>query len=414
MNTIIKSFESATRLIRASNNALSTSHYSSKFEALPCTVDLDECLARIPISRCVDLSRNPDAFIPNCLEKNGAQSFYSSGYSEYSKKILLTSHDLEVHASYLSTLLVSGNVWDPSSRAIVVAPLKTNKVASFFADYLSPKLCSEIKLVDMFNIKELLLMLNTGHYSQVFMPVPVLIFLLEHIKKNKIDTNKWFLRHILTGGVVLPDSVRNRAKNALKATVCSLYGMSETGTIIACDGFCEMGLHFLAESYLGWELMSIEGSPYGEFVVTCLQREGTQIIRYATGDIMEDVSRYCKCQPAKKILKWIGRIDDMYPAGQMNLWWNGIMERHMYNIDGLKDYRILLKRNDNGLDQLIFKMVSASPITRDQLVERVIIKDEELYRQIMNGFIQLSIDLISQEEFNNNLFKPKRVVDLRT
>jgi phenylacetate-CoA ligase len=413
MSTITRSFASPTSLIEASNHALNASYYALKFKPLSEDLSLDDCLAALPIVRNSDLAADPGAFNPDRLETKNLISYSSSGYSKYSKTISLTPLDLELHSNHLSMFLKDGGVWDPSCRAIVVAPLNTNKVASFFAHHMAYKICAEVRLVDMFNFEELLSLLNTRSYPQIFIPVPVLVLLLEHCRTGGVDASNWLLKHVLTGGVVLPDSVRKSARIALGATVRNLYGMSETGSIIACDGFCGMGLHFMPDSYIGWELLSIENTSYGEFVVTCLRREGTQILRYATGDIMEDVSHLCSCPSPKKMLRWIGRMDDMYPAGQMNVWWNGIMERRMFKLNGLIDYRIILNRNSAGLDHLNFKIISTHPISRDELLNEVIKMDEELYLQVKNGFILLTVESMAQEDFTKNLFKPKRIIDMR-
>jgi phenylacetate-CoA ligase len=109
------------------------------------------------------------------------------------------------------------------------------------------------------------------------------------------------------------------------------YGLSEVISILGAE--CEQhdGLHFTAESFLHFELVStdtevpqvipLQPGAIGELVVTTLYKEAQPLIRYRIGDIIEVISiEPCKCGASSFRFKVVGRRDDMLVIKGINFY----------------------------------------------------------------------------------------------
>ncbi len=129
------------------------------------------------------------------------------------------------------------------------------------------------------------------------------------------------LDKILVGGEMLFEEQRARFVDYWDAQVFDSYGATEIGggqTIVLpqCDG----AFH-LNDFHLVTEIVDPEtGQPAerGELVFSTLTREAAPLLRYRSGDRAHWVE--CDCWLPTRAIRLEGRVDDMFVAGDMNVY----------------------------------------------------------------------------------------------
>ncbi len=135
-------------------------------------------------------------------------------------------------------------------------------------------------------------------------------------------------------GVGLPE-IRRRIEEAYGARLYDAIGAAHTFHGISCELPEYQGMHFLSEDYCILELrdretgefLELEDGATGEMVFTELDWEGTPLLRYAIGDILQVFLSPCPCGRPGLRFKILGRSDDMlivkgvnvYPAALRNV-----------------------------------------------------------------------------------------------
>lgn len=135
-------------------------------------------------------------------------------------------------------------------------------------------------------------------------------------------------------GVGLPE-IRRRIEEAYGARLYDAIGAAHTFHGISCELPEYQGMHFLSEDYCILELrdpetgefVKLEEGVTGEMVFTELDWEGTPLLRYAIGDILQVFLSPCPCGRPGLRFKILGRGDDMlivkgvnvYPAALRNV-----------------------------------------------------------------------------------------------
>lgn len=199
------------------------------------------------------------------------------------------------------------------------------------------------------------------------LPAERLLFILEQYKPTIIWTTPsyaWYLgeaalkkgldpakdlninKIIVAGepGGSIPET-RKAIEKLWGAEVFDFYGISDI--FGACAGACEAhdGLH-IAEDQILVEVVDKEtGLPVkegerGEMILTTLRKEIRPMIRFRTGDIVTYTNQKCECGRTSKRIKVVGRIDDMFITGGVNVFPSDI-EHVIRKIDGLTgEYKI--------------------------------------------------------------------------
>jgi len=135
-------------------------------------------------------------------------------------------------------------------------------------------------------------------------------------------------------GVGLPE-IRRRIEEAYGARLYDAIGAAHTFHGISCVMPEYQGMHFLSEDFCVLELrdpetgefLELEDGVTGEMVFTELDWEGTPLLRYAIGDILQVFLSPCRCGRPGLRFKILGRSDDMlivkgvnvYPAAIRNV-----------------------------------------------------------------------------------------------
>jgi phenylacetate-CoA ligase len=135
-------------------------------------------------------------------------------------------------------------------------------------------------------------------------------------------------------GVGLPE-VRRRIEKAYGARLYDAIGAAHTFHGISCEMTDYQGMHLVSEDFCILELrnpetgefIELEDDATGEMVFTELDWEGTPLLRYAIGDILQVFVTPCPCGRPGLRFKILGRSDDMlivkgvnvYPAALRNV-----------------------------------------------------------------------------------------------
>ena len=119
-------------------------------------------------------------------------------------------------------------------------------------------------------------------------------------------------------------ATREAIEDLWDAEVFDFYGISDI--FGACAAACEAhdGLH-MAEDHILVEVVDektglpVKEGERGEMLLTTLRKEVRPMIRFRTGDIVTYTDEKCSCGRTLKRIKVVGRIDDMFIAGGVNV-----------------------------------------------------------------------------------------------
>ena len=133
------------------------------------------------------------------------------------------------------------------------------------------------------------------------------------------------------------------------ARIRDQHGMTEVGPVsYPCPAEPDV-LHVMESSYLPEVIDpesdgSVEDGETGELVLTTLDRIGSPLLRYRTGDVVRAVHRNpCVCGTAELTLEGgiLGRSDDMVCIRGVNIWPSAIDEV-VRSIEGIAEYQVIV------------------------------------------------------------------------
>jgi phenylacetate-CoA ligase len=182
-------------------------------------------------------------------------------------------------------------------------------------------------------------------------------------------------------------ATRQRIEQAWNARVFDHYGLTEVGPLaIECQEN-PAGLHILETEYIAEVIDSASGRPakpgeVGELVLTNLNRVGSPLVRYRTGDLIRPASEPCPC--GRSLLRLEGgildRTDDMIHLRGNNVY-PSALEAVIRRFGEVAEYRVEVDQS-GPLAALRIEIEPATAAVDDSLVERVgrAIRDELLFR----------------------------------
>lgn len=166
--------------------------------------------------------------------------------------------------------------------------------------------------------------------AEVLAGLPLEPIVLERMAREKgLDPATDFdLQYFFLGGAPLPPVLQRRIERIWKARVIELYGSTETMLLgTSCQ---ERALHIETDlafcEYL--RLNSDEDAIYGEksrLVVTTLGIEGSPLVRFDTGDVVQRLPE-CPCGDPRPALRVLGRISDSIQIGKQALFNSEVIE----------------------------------------------------------------------------------------
>lgn len=236
------------------------------------------------------------------------------------------------------------------------------------------------------------------------------------LKKGINPAKDFSIRKIIVagepGGSI--EATRKAIEELWGAELYDFYGISDI--FGACAGMCTErdGLH-IAEDHILVEvldpdtLLPVKEGDRGELILTTLRKEARPMIRFRTGDIVTHTTDRCKCGRTHLRINIVGRLDDMFICGGVNVFPSDIE----YIVRGLGDltgeYRItLLEENHTTKFDIEVEKNEASATADHLIVDRTI---TEIKSHL--GVKPRKVQLLSDGELPRATHKAKRVVDLR-
>ena len=185
--------------------------------------------------------------------------------------------------------------------------------------------------------------------------------LAEVAAEERIDLSRSKVRRIIVAGEPggsIP-GVRSSIEEAWPgARVVDHHGMTETGPVsYGCPARPGV-LHVIESAYIAEVIdpdsgRSVRPGAKGELVLTTLGREGSPLIRYRTGDLVQrGGDALCECGSHDLALPGgiLGRTDDMVVVRGVNIY-PGAVEDVLRAIDGVAEYRVEI-HTDRSLAEL--------------------------------------------------------------
>lgn len=177
--------------------------------------------------------------------------------------------------------------------------------------------------------------------------------------EEKLDLRQSRVKKIMVAGEPggsIP-ATRNRIETLWPgARVFDHHGMTETGpATYECPAQPGV-LHVLESAYYPEIIDPASGKPAtsGELVLTTLNRTGSPLLRYRTGDMVKCEGRSAKCECGRHELKLhggiLGRTDDMLIVRGVNVY-PAAVEQIIRSCDGVTEYRVEVAEK-NSLTEL--------------------------------------------------------------
>ncbi|WP_054739280.1 phenylacetate--CoA ligase family protein [Cellulosilyticum ruminicola] len=209
-------------------------------------------------------------------------------------------------------------------------------------------------------------------------------------------------------------ATRQAIEELWDAEVFDFYGISDI--FGACGAQCEEhdGIH-IAEDQVLVEVVDQEtGLPVkegerGEMLLTTLRKEVRPMIRFRTGDIVTYTNEKCACGRTLKRIKVVGRIDDMFIAGGVNVFPSDI-EHVIRKFDTLTgEYRVNIVE-----DRHITKFTVEVERREGVDIEKAQLREQVIYEIKMKlGVKPKDVIILEDGELPRATHKAKRLVDLR-
>lgn len=211
------------------------------------------------------------------------------------------------------------------------------------------------------------------------------------------------------------DATREAIEALWGAEVYDFYGISDI--FGACAAACEKhnGLH-IAEDHVYVEVLDEKtGEPVkegerGELILTTLRKEIRPMIRFRTGDIVTYTDEKCECGRTLKRINVVGRLDDMFIAGGVNVFPTDI-EHVARKIDDLTgEYRVTVfeEKHITRFNVEVEKRAGSNADV-NELAEKV---SHEIKIQL--GVKAKEVVILEEGELPRATHKAKRLIDLRT
>lgn len=171
------------------------------------------------------------------------------------------------------------------------------------------------------------------------------------------QSGPWPLRRIVLAGEPCQTEQAARIQAAFMTTPRILYGSEETDGLGGSCGEGD-GLHFMDDRF-HLEIVSHGGDKpvapgeVGEAILTSLYSEGTPLIRYRLGDLLQFIPGPCPCGAPWPRIQIVGRADQTF------FLYDGI-KLHSYQVRSAlarstshaMSYQAVLRRNEEGMEEI--------------------------------------------------------------
>lgn len=365
--------------LHAVQAALSDVRDTPRYDDIPAISSLED-IQNLQTTSSFDLGDTPKDFIPRTAESNIKGYYHSSGYSGNEKLIYYTDHDIEFWKHSLQTALQARYSKDSISMLYGLMNSSSENIASnFLGKHVVPDVVSSYDSADVYDEEHVAHLLRENEYDIAFLALPTMLRIFNNSEpiQNAVEV-------IYSGGMTMTQSRKHQLESFFDADVCNFYSQTEAGGIIAVQCPESNHYHFTHQDSYLYELEPLEQGR-SELIYTPLRRDGTQLLRYKSGDIVVQDETDCSCD--KRSYKILGRKGDSTVLGWMNFVLHPDLRNALRN-HGLTTFRIELD-SDSQAD--ILRILT--PDTAEELEVKKAIKqgDGELHHQIQEGFINLEV-----------------------
>jgi phenylacetate-CoA ligase len=218
------------------------------------------------------------------------------------------------------------------------------------------------------------------------------------------------LDKILVGGEMLYEAQQARFAEYWDAQVFDSYGATEIGggqTIMLpeCGGAFHLNdLHLITEIV---DPETGELAEEGELIFTTLAREAMPLLRYRSGDRARWTQ--CDCWLRTRAIRLQGRVDDMFTAGDMNLY-GRVMGKAIGQLPGTSGHVELVLHKIDLTDRLLVR-VEGNGLEDTQIRQASFDAYPKLERNTDNGNLVLEIE--AGVDLSNQI-KAARIKDKRS
>ncbi len=206
------------------------------------------------------------------------------------------------------------------------------------------------------------------------------LHLVEVAKANGFDLKNSPVRTLVVAGEPggsIP-AIRQRILDSWgNARIIDHHGMTEVGPVSFECPVRPQVLHVIESAYIPEILdpatgKAAEAGQPGELVLTTLQRLGSPLIRYRTGDrVRAALDDVCSCGRSDLALEGgiLGRTDDMVIVRGVNLYPEAV-DAIVRAEPGVAEYQVRLPQSD-GLQEIVLDLEPLPDASADELVRRV-------------------------------------------
>ena len=349
----------------------------------------------VPFLTAEEFSKNVEKLVPPSLDLNNTPSFVGSGTSKQVRRTYLTPKDIERVAKDWEKLFNERHLLKKGSAILLTVP-NEEYASAFIAKYILSKVGFKVKTAK--DIKEHVDIALEG-IDAILTGVPIIRMIIEEIEKKGKSIKDLKIRKLFIGGEDVSEYNYNLMKK-IGAPIILMYGLAEAIVPIAIEEKFKEGY----EIYEGLNFVEIDPFPdnpkKGELMVTCLDREGTRLIKYKTADFVEKLS--------DNKIRILGRTDKSAVIGHMTFFLTGELENALLKL-GIEDFRIDIT-HENGLDVLTF--ITKKNISREDIIKTISKYDSEFEEQYNGKFF------VIKHRFDRDLktnigIKHRRINDLR-
>lgn len=199
------------------------------------------------------------------------------------------------------------------------------------------------------------------------------------------------LEAVVLGGETLTDNHKALFSKHWDAQVYNVYGSTEIGggktiALPECNAF------HLDDLQLVTEIIDPDTgvtANEGELVFTTLSREAMPLLRYRSGDRGRWTK--CACERPLRAIQFLGRIDDLIVAGDMNLYGN-VLANAIAQIPRASG-RVAILLDKLGLTDRLLVRVEGEGVSEEKVRQVLFRTYPELPTNIANGNLVLVIDV---------------------
>ncbi len=222
----------------------------------------------------------------------------------------------------------------------------------------------------------------------------------------------------LFGAEAWSETMRKELEMKLQVTAYDSYGLSELyGPGVAFECPEREGLHIWHDMYLTEIIDPKTGEQLGpgergELVVTPLVKEAMPLLRYRTGDVTMLLEDGCACGRGQKIVRIMGRSDDMLVIRGINVFPSQI-EHVLLSLPEVGNHFMVYVDRMNHLDEMTIEVEINRNYFSGELKDLAHIQ-KKVVKELRNALeLRTTVRLVEPGTLPRFEGKAKRVVDRR-